>query len=43
LKATNTDIAVGKYLVAQTPFLQEEDLSFFEGSKITQRSQHCYH
>jgi len=33
LEATNTDIAIGKYPIGQTPFFQEEDLSFFESSK----------
>jgi len=34
LKAAKTDIAIGKYLIAQTQIFQEEDFSFFEVSKI---------
>jgi len=34
LKATNTDIAIGKYLIGQTAFFQsEENFSLFEDSK----------
>ena len=32
-KATNTDITIGRYPIGQTPFFQDEDFSFFEGSK----------
>jgi len=30
LKATKTDIPIGKCLVGQTPFFQEENFSLFE-------------
>jgi len=28
LKATNTDIAIGKYPIGRTPFIKEEKLQF---------------
>jgi len=31
---SNTDTDIGKYSIGQTPFFQEEDLSFCEVSKI---------
>ena len=33
-KATNTDTAIGKYPIGQTPFFQKEDFRVFEVSKI---------
>jgi len=30
LKVTNTDTAIGRYQIGQTPFSKEEKLSFFE-------------
>jgi len=29
LKANNTDIAIGKYLIGQTPFREHKKLQFF--------------
>jgi len=39
LEATNTDTAIGEYPIGQTPFFQEEDFSFFEGSKNEKAQQ----
>jgi len=33
-KATNTDTAIGKYPIGQTPFFQKEDFRVFEVSKV---------
>jgi len=33
LKATNTDIPIGKYLIGRTPRFKEENFSFFKVTK----------
>jgi len=38
LKAINTDIPIRKYLIGRTPFLKEENFSFFEDTKMVQES-----
>jgi len=32
-KATNSDTAIGKSPIGQTPFLEDKDFSYIEGSK----------
>jgi len=38
LKATDTDKAIRKCLIGQSPFLQEENFCFFEDTKKAQKS-----
>jgi len=38
LKATNTDIAIGKYPIGETPFSKRKKFSFFEDNVNGQQS-----
>jgi len=38
LKATNTDIAIGKYAIGQTPFFRRKTPAFFNLVKMAQQS-----
>jgi len=42
LKATNTDIAIGKYPIGQTPILKGKNSASLKILKTAQTSQHCY-
>jgi len=43
LKATNTDIAIGKYPIGQSPFFKRKIIQLLKKIKMAQQPEQCYH